>query len=152
MPLMPLLCREYPGHLGYQCEYLQAACDELCTVYRIMAEEPREMSREAHQRMCRAMTRHLSFWGRCVGDFIPKHHYAWHLVEQAGSKGNPRWYWTYADEGENRAMSRVASSLHQGGTFYNDLCRECCQTSLADEPEPDSRCTFEDPASGPEDH
>ena len=52
------------------------------------------------------------------GHMVFKHHMAWHLAERAGRLGNPKFYWTYADEQENRVMGSVARSLHGGNTFY----------------------------------
>jgi len=49
---------------------------------------------------------------------IPKHHYAWHVVERADLCGNPKYSWTYTDEQENRVMGKVAKSLHAGPNFY----------------------------------
>jgi hypothetical protein len=42
----------------------------------------------------------------------------WHIVERIPEHGNPRFYWTYPDEGQNRIMGNVAKSLHGGATFY----------------------------------
>eukprot|EP00969_Alexandrium_andersonii_P188710 8339674-Alexandrium_andersonii.AAC.1 len=50
--------------------------------------------------------------------FVAKHHFAWYLAERAAWLGNPKAYWTYADEEENRCVSAVAKSLHGGSTFY----------------------------------
>ena len=117
--LMPDLCRESSALIP---DHLQRATGELVKVYTIMEQEPRRMSKPGLLALQQAMTRHLSFWGSCTGgQFIPKHHFAWHLVERAGRCGNPRTYWTYRDEGENRQMKRVAASLHAGPTFYAAL-------------------------------
>ena len=118
LPLCPLICRENMGCLGERAEYLVAAADELVKVYEVMQDEPRRMTPDGLRALRQAMTRHLSFWQHAGGHLVPKHHYSWHLVERAGEAGNPRWYWCYADEGENRTMSRVAGSLHAGDTFY----------------------------------
>eukprot|EP00959_Pyramimonas_sp_CCMP1952_P281578 5885523-Pyramimonas_sp.AAC.1 len=45
-------------------------------------------------------------------------HVAIHLAEQVVAKGNPRAYWTYPDEAENRFVKTVAMPLHGGGTSY----------------------------------
>ena len=118
--LCPAICRENYNFelLGDRKEYLLAAVDELVKVYQVMNDEPRHMTSAGLQALRRAMTRHLTFWQHSGGHLIPKHNFSWHLVERAGEAGNPRWYWTYADEGENRTMSSVASSLHAGDTFY----------------------------------
>ena len=64
------------------------------------------------------MSRFLSCWKAYGGHCVPKHHFAWHLAQRARTQGNPRFYWTYADEQENRVMGSVAKSLHGGNTFY----------------------------------
>ena len=55
------------------------------------------------------------------GHCVFKHHCAFHIVERAGWMGNPKFYWTYPDEAENRIMKAVAASLHGGCTFYMSL-------------------------------
>eukprot|EP00969_Alexandrium_andersonii_P303830 13430414-Alexandrium_andersonii.AAC.1 len=46
----------------------------------------------------------LHFWRSAGGHFFPKHHMGWHMVNRAATDGNPRYYHTYPDEGENRRM------------------------------------------------
>ena len=83
-----------------------------------MEEEPRRMTPAGLSQLRKSMTRVLSFWKAYGGYMVPKFHFAWHLVQRADKMGNPRFYWTYADESENRTMSTVAKSLHKGRTFY----------------------------------
>ena len=66
----------------------------------------------------RCMFRFLSAWKEYKGHCVFKFHMSAHLAEQAAEKGNPRTYWTYPDEAENRLMQKVAKSLHGGPTFY----------------------------------
>ena len=42
----------------------------------------------------------------------PKHHLWLHLIQRAGYLGNPRMYWTFADEGANRELARIAGASH----------------------------------------
>ena len=58
------------------------------------------------------------------GHMVYKHYAAWHMVQLAGTHGNPRFIWTYADESENRAMKKVAQSLHSGPTFYTSFMQK----------------------------
>ena len=64
------------------------------------------------------MLKFLQAWTKYKGHQVYKFHVAVHLAEQVVAKGNPRAYWTYPDEAENRLMKTVAMSLHGGGTFY----------------------------------
>ena len=64
------------------------------------------------------MIRFLNAWKEYGGHTVFKFHVCVHLAEQAAEKGNPKAYWTYPDEAENRLMQRVAKSLHGGSTFY----------------------------------
>jgi len=50
-------------------------------------------------------------WKASGGHMVYKHHVAWYLVQRAARHGNPRFYWTYADEQENRVMGKVAKGL-----------------------------------------
>ena len=76
------------------------------------------MSAEGLSNLRKHMIRHLTFWKAYGGHIVHKHHMAFHLVERAGVQGTPKHSWTYADEGENRHMGRVAKGLHGGATFY----------------------------------
>jgi len=64
------------------------------------------------------MNRVLAHWSSFGGHMVFKHHCAWHLSERATRHGNPKYYWTYADEQDNRVMGTVAKKLHGGRTFY----------------------------------
>ena len=120
VPLLVQLCRENPGFLGRRPKsmYLTQACSEMLQFYKVMEEEPRNMSAQGLLLLRRHMTRFLTFWKSFGGHLVFKHHMAWHLAERAASHGNPKCYWTYPDEGENRQMGTVAKSLHGGNTFY----------------------------------
>ena len=118
VPLLPQLCTENPGFLGDQGGHLAICCTELTRFYAIMKAEPRAMSNAGLRDLQSSMSRFLTHWKLFGGHFVFKHHCAWHMVERAPRHGNPRHYWTYADEQENRTMKRVAQSLHGGNTFY----------------------------------
>ena len=77
------------------------------------------MSSDGLAKLRRSTTRYLTFYKAAGGHLVYKHHMAWHLVERTEVHGNPRFYWTYADENQNRLMGRVAKSLHGGQTFYS---------------------------------
>ena len=83
-----------------------------------MEAEPRQMTPGGLFALQSSMSKFLVNWRAWGGHCVFKHHMAWHMVERASQHGNPRFYWTYADEQENRVMSQVAKSLHAGNTFY----------------------------------
>ena len=118
VPLCVMLCQENPTLLGEKSAYLAAAIKELDIFYTTMSNETRQMSQTGLARLRQSMTRFLTYWKGFGGHLVYKHHCAWHLVERAAAQGNPRYYWAYADENENRLMSTVAKSLHGGSTFY----------------------------------
>eukprot|EP00969_Alexandrium_andersonii_P168620 7451884-Alexandrium_andersonii.AAC.1 len=89
-----------------------------------MQEEPRAMSPEGLEALQTCTLRFLSLWKSFGGHLVFKHHCMWHLAERASEHGNPRFYWTYADEGENRVMSAVAKTLHGGHTFYTTFLQK----------------------------
>eukprot|EP00959_Pyramimonas_sp_CCMP1952_P261211 5461262-Pyramimonas_sp.AAC.1 len=72
----------------------------------------------------------LHSWKESEGHHVFKFHMAFHVVEQASAKGNPRAYWTYADEAENRLMGFVAKALHGGRTFYTRFLQRVLPENL----------------------
>ena len=118
VPLLPQLCVEYNAFLGTAGNFLQGCCVELDAWYSILKNEGRNLSSGSLNKLRQHATRFLTFWKRFGGRETPKHHFFWHIAERADIHGNPRMYWTYLDESENRAMSQVAKSLHGGSTFY----------------------------------
>ena len=118
VPLLPQLCEEHMACLGDRAANLTFACQALHSFYQIMNSEPRQMSALGLRQLQASMSRFLLHWKAFGGHMVFKHHMAWHLAERAGRHGNPKFYWTYADEQENRVMGSVARSLHGGNTFY----------------------------------
>jgi hypothetical protein len=119
VPLAQQLATENHRFLGAKAPYLKAACDELANFYKLVqSSAERTMSADTIEMVQLAMTRFLTYWRGAGGHFVVKHHMSWHLVERMCEHGNPRFYWTYPDENENRIMSTVAKTLHGGDTFY----------------------------------
>ena len=118
VPLLTQLCEEHFASLGDRAANLKCACEALHSFYQTMNSEPRQMSDLGLRKLQGAMSRFLAHWKAFGGHLVFKHHMAWHLAERAGRLGNPKFYWTYADEQENRVMGSVARSLHGGNTFY----------------------------------
>ena len=84
-----------------------------------MEDEPfRQMTPDGCGRLQSSMIHFLHNWKAYGGHMVFKHHAAFHLAQRARQHGNPRFYWTYVDEGENRAMAVVAKRLHGGSSFY----------------------------------
>ena len=118
IPLLPQLCAENPDSLGDRSVHLQACCTALAQFYDVMQAEPRIMSPGGLRDLQSSMCRCLNHWKLFGGHIVFKHHCVWHMVERAPRHGNPKYYWTYADEQQNRVMKSVAQSLHGGNTFY----------------------------------
>ena len=118
VPLLVQLCEESFASLGERSLHLRACCVELDKFYTTMKEEPRRMTSAGFRALPSSMSKFLAHWKAYGGHLVYKHHMAWHLVQRASRHGNPRDYWTYADEQENRVMGAVAKSLHGGNTFY----------------------------------
>ena len=100
---------------------LHQATIALNNVYETMYREPRRMSDDGLASLRSNMLRFWAFWKAWGGHLVHKHHMCVHLVERSFLQGNTKSSWTYADEGENRTMSRVAKTLHGGSTFYERL-------------------------------
>ena len=118
VPRLQVLCDENPNCLGEHGVLLKMCCVHLNSFYDVMQVEGRQMTPGGLHQLQSSMCRFLSCWKAMGGHCVPKHHFAWHLVQRASTQGNPRFYWTYADEQENRVMGSVAKSLHGGNTFY----------------------------------
>eukprot|EP00959_Pyramimonas_sp_CCMP1952_P109068 2281181-Pyramimonas_sp.AAC.1 len=67
-------------------------------IYETMANEPRQMSKSSLGIMQQRMCHFLWAWSTYGGHLVYKHHAAYHVVQQAEQKGNPRHYWCYWDE------------------------------------------------------
>ena len=119
LPLMEQLCTEYPSKLGPRGIFLRGACRRLLAVYTVMHDEPRMMTANGMDAFKENMRVFLTFWGKYGGHFYYNRHMAWHMAQRVEADGNPSYYHTYADESENRTMSRVAGTLHGGATFYS---------------------------------
>lgn len=118
IPLLVKLCDDYSVFLGERGAYLRVCCKSMHDFYQTMAAEKRDMSEPGLQRLQNSMVRFLINWKAYAGHLVYKHHCFWHLAERARRHGNPRYYWTYADEGENRVMGTVAKRLHGSMNFY----------------------------------
>ena len=118
VPLLSVLCDEHPTCLGERGVFLKMCCLHLNSFYETMQVEGRQMTSGGLHQLRSSMFRFLTCWKSFGGHCVPKHHFAWHLAQRASTQGNPRFYWTYADEQENRVMGSVAKSLHGGNTFY----------------------------------
>ena len=121
VPLLPLLCEENAtciASMGRRGVHMRLCCQELVHFYAILDREPRQMTSSGLAELQTCMSRYLCNWKAMGGHCVFKHHCAFHLVERASWMGNPKLYWTYADEAENRLMKSVAQSLHGGCTFY----------------------------------
>ena len=124
MHLLPQICLESRVYLGERGNFLEAACIELDAWYNIMKSCDRHLSRANLSDLRRHATRFLTYWKHFGGHMIPKHHFFWHLSERADMHGNPRLYWTYSDEAENRLMAIVAQSVHAGPRFYDSFLQK----------------------------
>ena len=111
VPLMVELCNESYDFLGDNKFQLKVCAQSLHRFYQVMKLEPREMTPGGLHELRQSMVRFLVNWRALGGHMVYKHHAAWHLVQRAASHGNPKFYWTYADEQENRVMGTVAKGL-----------------------------------------
>ena len=133
-PLLPQLCAEHPAilaELGIRALHLRVCCTEINSFYDILNTEPRRMTPDGLHRLETCVCRFLTHWRAFAGHCVYKHHMFFHLAERAREHGNPKWYWTYADETENRLMKQVAQSLHGGPTFYSSFLQKVLPEAVA---------------------
>ena len=76
------------------------------------------MSPEGLRSIEKCACAYLRSWQAAGGHCVYKHHMFFHIAQLARVVGNPRWYHTYADEEQNRVMSKVARVLHGSKRFY----------------------------------
>lgn len=125
IPFCAQLVVEQEAKLGGRHGMLRMATSALAAVYQVMrSEETRHMSAAGLSELQRQMSRFLHYWKAWGGHMVYKHHAAWHIAQMAAIHGNPRFYWTYPDESENRAMKKVAQSMHAGPTFYTSFMQK----------------------------
>eukprot|EP00969_Alexandrium_andersonii_P043955 1927476-Alexandrium_andersonii.AAC.1 len=105
LPICPMICRENARLLGPKGALWLAASEALIGAHNVMEAEPRNMSTAGLEQLRGHTLRFLRLWKASGGHLVFKHHCMWHLAERAKLHGNPKFYWTYADEGENRVMS-----------------------------------------------
>ena len=89
--------------------------------YNVMESSPRKLLPDQVKSLQDHTTRFLSFWKAAGGHMVFKHHCFWHMSERCGELGNPRTYWTYADENENRFVKILAQTIHGGTRFYDSF-------------------------------
>eukprot|EP00969_Alexandrium_andersonii_P034139 1492994-Alexandrium_andersonii.AAC.1 len=104
LPLAQALCAKYPSRLGERGALLRGAVDRVAKFLEVMRREPRRMTPGGLASLQQHMATFLTFWKSFGGHLYYKHHMAWHLAKDAGVAGNPRFYHTYPDEGENRVV------------------------------------------------
>ena len=112
-------------HLGADKHVNLLSCSRsLVAFYSVMKDSARNMQQAELRKLQSHIARFLINWKAYGGHLVYKHHAAWHLAERAARHGNPRWYWTYADEQENRVMGTVAKGLAGGDTFYTTFLQK----------------------------
>ena len=121
LDLLPVLMTEYRALFGAKGRHLEAAIRCMVGFFRIVKLEPRQMSAHGLNSLQENLLGFLASWKAFGGHMVYKHHACVHLCQAAERLGNPRFYWTYADEEENRKMSLVSRQLHKGRTFYITL-------------------------------
>ena len=126
------LTREHKDHFSASlpARFLARACREMKSFYDVMYVEKRRLSPGGLLALRSHMAYFLSSWKACGGHMYYKHHMAWHMVQRAETAGNPRFYHTFADEGENRAIGKVAKAVHGGRTFYKSVLQRVIADSL----------------------
>ena len=120
------LCYKHMRVLGPKGVPLATATDQIVKFYEVMAREPMQMSPIGVRLLQTHMSSFLQAWKAAGGRMMYKHHIAWHMAQQAGVTGNPRFSHTYPDEAENRHMGVVAKGLHGGMSFYKTFLLKVC--------------------------
>ena len=117
-PLLPELLRTHGVLFGARSGHLKRSVDGLMEFYKTIANEPRQMSVGGLAHMQASILKCVNGWKAYRGHLVFKFHCFFHIGERSAALGNPRCYWTYADEEENRRLGMVAKSIHKGSTFY----------------------------------
>ena len=124
IPFAVQVCAENLKFLGPNAVRLVMAVDALHDAHKIIFKEPKQMAPASCQQLQRSLLRFLHCWKSFGCHQVFKHHMVFHVAEFVAIHGNPKYYWTYADENENRLMGTVAKSLHAGATFYTTLLQK----------------------------
>ena len=105
---------------GRHGTYLVTAGRALQSIYGIMQKATRAFTVEESDKLLCKTFEFLDYWSLAKAYRMPKHHVLVHLARDAAWAGNPRFYWTYADESMNMDVVRIAQSTHIA-EFY-DRC------------------------------
>ncbi len=93
-------------------EALLRAGQKLRVWYDLLAANGRGLADEDSAALLESCCDFVRWWRKARGWCTVKHHYMVHLSEDAAAAGNPRMYHTYADEGFNRVVKRLAVRAH----------------------------------------
>ena len=124
MPFIRILADENWRFLGAGHRHLRRVVSALVDMEVAMKRSPRIMPPVALSQLQNHIVTALREWKAWGGHETYKFHVAWDLAKRASTQGNPLFYWTYADEQENRVMGTAAKSVHAGPTFYVTLLQK----------------------------
>ena len=116
------LCETYGG-ADVEDRQMRALCQLLCEFYDIVQHESQFVSDSAKEALPKLGQRLVGIYTALataakeaklkMWKLQPKLHLFLHLCEwQSVSHGNPRYYWTYADEDLAGLMAEIAKSVH----------------------------------------
>ena len=109
----------YRAVLGERGQTVHRAGWCLYRMQRIWAECGCEIPHARVQECFDLYSEHISLM-RDVGDFIPKHHLMWHMLENLGFQGNPLHYACWLDEALNKVLKAACRDTSQA-TFEGSV-------------------------------
>ena len=95
---------------------------------KIISENGRDLTHLQQLQLSSLFLTAHTCYDRAGGSLKPKWHMMCHAIERLHLFGNPRFYWTYRDEGMNGVLAKIARSCHRRHwmeTVHNkfELCK-----------------------------
>ena len=95
------------------CSNLHKSCALLRELYDLVMGSGLVMSAVDALRAKECLVGHATMLRRAGAKLAPKHHWAYHMMQDIPRNGNPRFYTTLPDESLNQIMKHIAQSYTQ---------------------------------------
>jgi hypothetical protein len=117
-----------PDDTGFKAQLLCECGKSMCAFNAILSENDRHMTHQHQLQLASLFMMAFTCFSRAGGALKPKWHLMLHCIQKITFFGNPRFYWTYKDEGTNGVLAKIARSCHR--RFWQEAVHNkfaCCK-------------------------